>query len=102
MKFRKSNVFIFFTVLNILVLSALFAHSVIGTRSGMSALKEEKSLVESLELTDICLFTEARYTRNPSLSDLHSPFQDSPMSMDHFPSGALMVPPPGLSGHDLD
>lgn len=53
-------------------------------------------LVEQLGLTDLCLFTEARYTRHPSQSDLHSAFQDHPMGLEHFPSGALLPPPRSL------
>ena len=49
-----------------------------------------------LTLTDLCLFTEARYTRHPSMTDLNTPFQDHPMSLEHFPSGAIMAPPPHL------
>jgi hypothetical protein len=27
------------------------------------------------------------------VADLHSPFQDHPMALDHFPSGSLVAPP---------
>jgi hypothetical protein len=47
-------------------------------------------------LTDLCLFTEARYTRHPSQADFHAPFQDSPLALEYFPSGSLMPPPPAL------
>ena len=30
------------------------------------------------------------------VADLHTAFQDSPMSLEHFPSGSLAAPPPGL------
>lgn len=50
--------------------------------------------VEQLQLTDLTLFTEARYTRHPSQADLHSAFMDHPLALEHFPSGSL-VPPPG-------
>lgn len=49
-------------------------------------------LVKQLGLTDLSLFTEARYTRHPSQADRHSAFQDGPGAMEHFPSGALMGP----------
>ena len=58
--------------------------------------------VEALGLTDLALFTEARYTRNPSLADLHSAFQDGPATLDHFPSGSLMAPPRDLGRGRLD
>ena len=53
-------------------------------------------MVRALQLTDLCLFTEASYTRHLSQADLHTAFQDSPMSLEHFPSGSLVGPPPGL------
>jgi hypothetical protein len=51
-------------------------------------------------VTDLGLFTETRYTRHPSLADLHSPFQDSPLAMEHFPSGSLVQPPAQLAPSD--
>ncbi len=49
-----------------------------------------------LDLTDLCLFTEAAYTRHPSQADYHAAFQNHPMALEHFPSGALVQPPPLL------
>jgi len=57
-------------------------------------------VVRALTLTDLCLFTEARYTRHPSLADLHTPFQEHPMSFEHFPSGAILAVPPHLKGRE--
>ena len=56
-------------------------------------------LVRSLGLTDLCLFTEARYTRHPAMADRHAAFQDHPMGLDHFPSGSLVTPPTFPSPH---
>ncbi len=50
-------------------------------------------LAENLTLTDLCLFTEARYTRHPSQADRQAPFQDHPAALEHFPSGSLDPPP---------
>jgi len=50
-------------------------------------------LIGELQLTDLALFTEARYTRHPSQADLHSAFQNHPTALDHFPSGSLRAPP---------
>ena len=50
-------------------------------------------MVGTLGLTDLCLFTEARYTRHPSQADRHTAFQDHPVSFDHVPSGSLVQPP---------
>ena len=54
------------------------------------------ALVAQLRLTDLALFTEARYTRHPSQADLHSAFQDHPLAQEHFPTGSLISPPAGL------
>ncbi len=59
-------------------------------------LLEMSEMVSELELSDLSLFTEARYTRHLSQSDLHSAFQDHPLSFEHFPSGSLLVPPRAL------
>jgi hypothetical protein len=53
----------------------------------------ETGMVARLGLTDVCLFTEARYTRHPSQADLHSAFQDHPLGFEHFPSGSILPPP---------
>ena len=57
---------------------------------------ERARLVAQLRLTDLALFTEARYTRHPSQADLHSAFQDHPLALEHFPTGSLVGPPAGL------
>ena len=49
------------------------------------------------KLTDLCLFTEARYTRHLSQADLHSAFQDHPLGLEHFPTGSLVPPPASLT-----
>jgi len=59
----------------------------------VSMQETSRNLVRELQLTDLCLFTEARYTRHPSMADLHSAFQDHPMALEHFPSGSLVSPP---------
>ena len=52
-----------------------------------------RAVVSELQLTDLCLFTEARYTRHLSQADLYAAFQDYPMAFDHFPSGSMVLPP---------
>lgn len=51
-----------------------------------------RAMAARLGLTDLALFTEARYTRHPSQADQHSAFQDHPLAFEHFPSGSLIVP----------
>ena len=56
-----------------------------------------RALARWFVLTDPCLFTDARYTRHPSLADHHSAFQDYPLALEHFPSGSLVLPPAHLT-----
>ena len=62
-------------------------------------LERMAGLVRALGLTDPALFTAARYVRHLSQADLFSPFQDAPASLEHFPSGALVLPPAHLGRH---
>lgn len=48
--------------------------------------------LRNLHVTDLCLSTEARYTRHPAMADRHAPFQEHPLALEHFPSGALILP----------
>lgn len=52
------------------------------------------ALAARLGLTDLALFTEARYTRHPTQADLHAAFQDHPLAFEHFPTGSLIPPHP--------
>ena len=93
---RKSNLFLIYLAINIVILCLMFAHASLKKNADMPSLKEKMEIVRALELTDLCLFTEANYTRHLSQADLHTPFQDSPMSLEHFPSGSIAAPPLGL------
>ena len=53
-------------------------------------------LVHQLGLSDLALFTEARYTRHLALADRHSAFQNNPAALDQFPSGSTYQPPQQL------
>jgi hypothetical protein len=93
---RKSNFFFLYLTFNIILLSLMFIHASAGKKAGMKFIQEKVEMVRKFELTDLCLFTEARYTRHISQADLHAPFQDSPTSLEHFPSGSLAMPPPSM------
>jgi hypothetical protein len=66
---------------------------------GADELAGRGELAARLGLTDLALFTEARYTRHPSQADLHSAFQDHPVALEHFPTGSLLPPPAALIAH---
>jgi len=93
---RKSDIFFIFVALNLAALILMFAHAHFRSTSAQAELGAKALLVERLELTDLSLFTDARYARNPAMADLHACFQDSPMAMEHFPSGTVILPPPHL------
>jgi hypothetical protein len=95
---RKSDVFVIVLLSMLALFGASFADAAMGLRKAQPALAEKAGMVEHLGLTDLVLFTEARYTRHPSQADLHSAFQDHPFAQDHFPTGSLL-PPPVLKRH---
>ena len=90
---RKSTVFFLFTLGNVILLAVLLWSGRYLSGEAGAMREASRILVDRLQLTDLCLFTEARYTRHPSMADLHSAFQDHPMALEHFPSGSLATPP---------
>jgi len=93
---RKSDLFFSCLFVSILLACVMFIHAIIRQHLNTPSLHERGEIVRVLGLTDLCLFTEARYTRHPSMADLNTPIQDHPMSLDHFPSGSIIVVPPHL------
>jgi len=81
----------------VLIASSLAAHGLIAVSSAAPILADKAALVRTLHLTDLCLFTEASYTRHLAMADLNTPFQDSPLAMEHFPTGSLVAPPRHLT-----
>ena len=90
---RHSDIFLSGLLAVAVLFAVSFADAVIGLRRAQPALAAKAEMVERLGLTDLVLFTEARYTRHPSQADIHSAFQDHPFALDHFPSGSLLPPP---------
>jgi hypothetical protein len=93
---RKSTVLFISHGLLLALFFGLFAHAAISVRAAAPRIEASLLIVGRLGLTDLCLFTDARYTRHPSMADLNTPFQDYPLSFEHFPSGSLVPPPPHL------
>jgi hypothetical protein len=90
---RKSTAFLFFITVGVILFAALIMHGSQNKFKSEATLIANAELVGRLKLTDLSLFTEARYTRHPSMADLHSAFQDHPLALDHFPSGSLVSLP---------
>lgn len=93
---RRSNCYLLFTGALLLLMALAFGHASMTRADNAPVLHRRAELVQRLGLTDLCLFTDARYCRHPSMADRNTAFQDHPMSFEHFPSGSLFMPPPHL------
>ena len=88
-------IYILFTFLTLFILidGMLYLHA--GRRA--KVIKQDQALqsivVARLGLTDLAVATEARYTRNPSVSDPIAPFMDHPGAIEHFPTGTFWTVP---------
>jgi hypothetical protein len=90
----KAKAFVAVTAIQIIVLAGLYAWSVRTARTRTAEeIPRKQELVERLELTDLAIWTEARYTRHPSQADFFAPFQDGPSSLEHFPAGSVVAAP---------
>lgn len=96
---RASTIFATYTAVGFLLLAVIVIDSSSRSATDRQQLEERRALVKSLSLTDLVLFTDARYTRHPSMADRHTPFQDYPLSLEHFPSGSLIPPPPHVRSY---
>lgn len=75
------------------MLSVLFLYSQMTvTTRNRNKVPAKRELVKLLKLTDLSLWTEARYTRHPSQADVFTAFQDFPSSFEHFPAGSIIGP----------
>jgi hypothetical protein len=90
---RKSRLFLLFIAYSSLGLALTLLEAAYRGRQADLSLGGARQLVAELGLSDLALFTEARYTRHLSQSDRHAPFQDHPLALEHFPSGSLVMPP---------
>ena len=93
---RRSTYCLIVLCINMLLIGLIYAHASSRRRGDASSLAHMAGEVARLELTDLCLFTESRYTRHLSQADLYSAFQDHPISLEHFPAGSVAGPPRGI------
>jgi hypothetical protein len=93
---RKSSLCLALLGASVLLLGLIFTRAFFQRQADAPTIAQIASVVSDLELTDLCLFTEARYTRHLSQADLHSAFQDHPVSLEHFPAGSIAGPPASL------
>jgi hypothetical protein len=88
----KYRVFVSFIVGELLILLVLLVSGRTALESRQAEVREQRVIVKQLMLTDVAIWTEARYTRNPSQADYFSAFQDFPSSLEHFPAGSIITP----------
>jgi hypothetical protein len=89
----RHRLFLALTLLELGVLGALLLHGRAAARAfDARELPALQRLASRLELTDLSLWSEARYTRHPSQADLFTPFQDFPGAPEHFPAGSVVGP----------
>ena len=97
---NKHRIYIGLTLLQVGLLAMLLVH---GTARVREVSREElpalAGTVRTLQLTDLALWTEARYTRHPSQADCFTPFQDFPSALEHFPAGSIMAPVRAADSH---
>ncbi|MEN8256742.1 MAG: hypothetical protein ABFS09_02665 [Thermodesulfobacteriota bacterium] len=89
---RPSSLFFFVLFALAVTTVTLAAHGRHRALKEKDAYFVRDSLTRELGLTDLCLATEARYTRHPALSDDLAPFMDYPAALEHFPSGLFWAP----------
>jgi hypothetical protein len=89
---RKADKFLLFLLGNLLVFALMFVHATVRTEANLPCLQNKAKIINYLGITDLCLSTEAAYTRHPSQSDWHSPFQSHPLALEYFPTGAIVTP----------
>jgi hypothetical protein len=95
---RRSDICLILLGISAALLGTMFIQAHFQRFSDASQLMHMTAEVRKLQLTDLCLFTEARYTRHLSQTDLYSAFQDHPAALEHFPAGSIAPPPQGIGG----
>jgi hypothetical protein len=93
---RKSSVFLGSVAAMAALLGLCLVHAARAGVAAGPARARRAQTVKALGLTDLCLFTDAPYTRHLALADLHAPLQEHPLCLEHFPAGSLAGPPETL------
>jgi hypothetical protein len=90
----KYRVFIGILIAEFILLIGLLFFSYTSVNVKTEEMEHLRQLCQNLKATDLAIWTEARYTRHPSQTDIFSAFQDCPSCLEHFPSGSILSPPP--------
>ena len=94
---RPSYILLIIILLFFFIDASLFVHSQRLKEELHSDQEIQKIAVAGLGLTDLCVATEARYTRHPAVSDPMAPFMDHPGAIEHFPTGSFWAVIPSKS-----
>lgn len=89
---RPSHLLLLFLVLLACIDTGLYFHYRQARNRQLAAREINDITVAGLTLTDLCISTEARYTRHPAVSDPIAPFMDHPGAIEHFPTGSFWAP----------
>jgi len=90
----RYRIFTLLMVVEALALALLVAAGHFDKDRTAPARRCNRQLVRAFELTDLAIWTGARYTRHVSQADTFAAFQDSMGALEHFPEGALAPLPP--------
>ena len=90
---RPVHLLVFLLVVLCILDSSLYMYSLQRQAELRSNAQLFDVVTSGLGLTDLCVSTEARYTRHPAVSDPVVPFMDHPGAVEHFPTGSFWVPP---------
>ena len=91
---RPARIFALIIFLLLVLDAALYLHVRLYRRPLQQAAAPLNSIVTAgLGLTDLCLATEARYTRHPAVTDPMAPFMDHPGAIEHFATGSFWAVP---------
>ena len=94
--------FVCLIALEVLTLVVLLAAGHIAIDRMAPVQRENRQLVDVFELTDLSIWTGARYTRHLSQADVFSAFQDSMGALERFPAGALVPLPASMALREDD
>lgn len=86
---RPSQILLIILLVLFFIDTSLFIHSRRLEKELQADEEIQKIVVAGLGLTDLCVATEARYTRHPAVSDPMAPFMDHPGALEHFPTGSF-------------
>lgn len=87
-------------VLEVAALAFLVAAGHFATGRMAPVRSDNRQLVQVFELTDLSIWTGARYTRHLSQADVFSAFQDSMGALERFPAGVLAPPPATIADRE--